>query len=130
MYLPSFKIELNRQLDESEFIEFFLMDNPGIKKDMPQIKEIKDIKAAIDYFYSHQDEHIRRGLKILENNVDKLSQIAEIISKKINYRWDGIDKITISPCSFPVCPRFIETSSFMVTYFFTKTQYLVFAHTK
>ncbi|MDK2899429.1 MAG: hypothetical protein PWQ10_616 [Patescibacteria group bacterium] len=121
MNIPKFTIGLNQALDQDQFIEFFLKNDPSIKKDFPQIKNVDDIKAAIRYVYSHQDEHIGRGLKILKDNIDTLNRLAEIIGEKLDYDWDGISEITINPCSFPVCPRFIETSSFMVTYYFDKS---------
>ena len=121
MYVPRFTIALNQTLDQAQFIEFFLKNDPSIKNDFPQIKNVDDIKAAIRYVYSHQDEYVGRGLKVLEDNVYTLNRLAEIISEKIDYDWNGISEITINPCSFPVCPRFIETSSFMVTYYFDKS---------
>lgn len=124
MYIPKLKIEVNQSLDESQFIEFFLQGNSNIKMDMPQIKSVGDIKDAIRYVYSHQDEHIGRGLKILNNNIKKIVLICNIISKKLDYSWGGISEISISPCSFPVCPRFINKASFMVTYYFDENSIL------
>lgn len=129
MYIPRFKIELNQALDQDEFIEFFLSGDLKIKNEFPQIKSVDDVKAAIRYVYSHQDEHIGRGLKLLNDNVDTLAKLAEVVSIKLDYSWDGISEFTINPCSFPICPRFIETSSFMVTYFFDKNSIIgVCAH--
>ena len=120
MYIPKFKIELNQTLDQDAFIEFFLSGDLKIKNEFPQIKCVKDVKAAIRYVYLHQDEHIGRGFKILKDNIDTLNRLAEIIGEKLDYDWSGISEIIINPCSFPICPRFIEASSFMVTYYFDK----------
>lgn len=129
MYIPKFIIQLNQELDQDQFIEFFEKNDPHIKSEFPQIKETDDIKAAIRYVYSHQDEHIGRGIKILNDNIDILRKIAEIVSKKLDCSWEGISTITINPCSFPICPRFIESSSFMLPYFFDKDSMLgVSAH--
>ena len=129
MFLPKFNIALNQDLDQSQFIEFFLNKNPDIINNFPQINNIDDVKAAIRYVYGHYDEHIGRGIKILNNNVELLKEIAIIISKMIDYRWDGIPEVSIYPCSFPVCPRFIESSSFMVTYYFDESSIIgVCAH--
>lgn len=129
MYIPKFIIKLNKELDQDQFIEFFEKNDPHIKNEFPQIEEVNDIKSAIRYVYSHQDEHIGRGLKIINDNIDILRKIAEIISNKLNYSWEGIPTIAINPCSFPICPRFIESSSFMLPYFFDKYSILgVSAH--
>src|SRR5665811_1844923 len=90
MHIPKFIIGLNKELDQSQFIEFFEKNDSHIKSEFPQIKEIDDIKSAIRYIYSHQDEHIGLGLKVLNDNIDILKKMAEIISKKLNYSWEGI----------------------------------------
>lgn len=128
MNIPKFTIKLDQELDQSVFIELFLDNEPLIAKQFPQIKNVKDVKAAIRYVYSHQDEHIGRGLKILNENVEKLKLIAETISCLMNYGWNGIEEITISPCSFPISPRFINENRFMVTYFFDDDIIRICAH--
>lgn len=124
MYIPEFAIALNQELDQDQFIEFFLRKDSHITDQFPQIKEIDNIKAAISYVYSHQEEHIGRGVKILNDNINAIKDIAKIISKKLDYSWEGITKITINPCSFPIAPRFIENNSFMIPYFFDKNSIL------
>ena len=118
MQIPNFNIKLNQRLDRDCFVEFFEAGDQHIKNNFPQIKNVDDIDAAIRYVYSHYDGHIGRGIKILNDNLESLKRLAEIISQKLDYGWEGIPEIKISPCSFPICPRFIESASFLVTYYF------------
>lgn len=118
MYIPEFNVVLNKQLDRDSFVEFFLAGDSNIKKAFPQIKSVDDVDSAIEYVYGHKDEHINKGFEILNKNLENLKSIAEIISSKIDCDWSGISKINITPCSFPVRPRFIESSTFLVTYYF------------
>jgi hypothetical protein len=118
MVIPKFVVKLDRELDQQCFIYFFEEKNPMIFEFYPNLKKVADIKQAIKDNYGNRKNEILKTKHYIEKQIPVLDKIATELSKIIECSWDDIDKITIIPSVCPVCPRFIDTNSFLVAYYF------------
>lgn len=120
MLLPEFNINLNKKLDQSCLIEFFKNKNPLVIEYYPFLKSENDCKKLVDFIYKNKIEELKEAQNYLLSKEDLLKKIAEQLANIIGTNWEGINKIDITPAICPVCPRFIESNSFLVTYFYNK----------
>jgi hypothetical protein len=118
MFIPNFKVSLDEKLDRAQLIEFTEAHFPLVQEAFPQIQDRNDAEAAINYTYKNLKDDLMSAAQFIDKNKSNLKKLAEIIANKLEYKWDGIDAITIIPAVCPVCPRFIENNSFMVAYFY------------
>jgi hypothetical protein len=114
--LPVFEVKLDKNFDQKMFVEFFKKKNPTVTSLYPKIKTVKDVKEIINYVYKKRHAELETTVTWLQKNTLTLKKIASIISRKFSYSWQEIPKVVIIPSVCPVCPRFLEESSFMVTY--------------
>jgi hypothetical protein len=124
MYLPKFEIRQDIKKDKNCMVEFSRQHNPSIDQFFPGIENDKEALTIIDNAYKNNLKDITSAEKFLQDNVNALEKIAETISQLLDCSWDGIKIINIIPSVCPVCPRFIETNTFLVAYFFNRTAIL------
>lgn len=124
MISPKFKVEINEALDKSNFLEFFNLKTPLIFEFYPFLKSKEDVEKLAKYLYKNKIDEILHTKRYLESRQDDLKIIAKHLANLTKTDWQGIENITIIPTVSPVCPRFIETNSFMVTYFYNKNAIL------
>lgn len=122
--LPKFKIVLDKKLDQEIFVDFFNDGNDFIKQIFPNIKTKAQVLETIENSYKDDKKDITNTVRFLNDNLLSLNKIALVISQLLDYGWKGINTITIIPAVCPICPRFIDNSSFMVAYYFNRNSIL------
>jgi len=129
MKLPRFIVKSDQDLDKASFIEFFNAKSSLISNYFPDIKSLDDIQSLIDDTYKNKIEGLTKTRDYIKSQIPYLEKVAIELSKIMERSWDGIEKITIIPAVCPISPRFIETNTFMVTYFYEKdTIFKICAH--
>jgi hypothetical protein len=120
MILPKFTVKLNKALDQQCFIKFFQEKNPLIFEHYPFLKSENDVKKLIKYMYKNKIDEIEDTEKYILSKQDSLEKVARQLAEIVGTDWEGIENINVIPAICPVCPRFIESNSFLVTYFYNK----------
>jgi hypothetical protein len=118
MILPKFTVKLDKQLDLQSFLEFFQEKNSLIFEYYPFLKSKDDVKKLADFMYKNKITEIENAKKFILSKENILKKIAKQLAEIIETDWLGIENINIIPAICPVCPRFLESNSFMVTYFY------------
>lgn len=122
-----FIIKLDQKQDAREFKNF--LDSEMVKQWYPEIKTTAEVNKFIEMKYYQDKKKLNERVDWLKSEQDNLRLIANRLSQLIGEHWDGIKEITIYPSVCPMCPRFLETHSFMVNYqFYRPDIYSVCAH--
>jgi hypothetical protein len=120
MILPKFTVKLNKALDQQCLVEFFQRKDSLIFEFYPFLKTENDAKKLIGFIYKNKIHEVENAQKYLSSKRDILKKVAGQLSAIMESDWAGIENINIIPAVCPVCPRFIESNSFLVTYFYNK----------
>ncbi|MBQ6154898.1 hypothetical protein IJJ27_00380 [bacterium] len=121
-------IKLDQKQDISEFKHFWRTKNQTVIQAFPHIKKESEIEDLIEECYQN-DPLLKNKVQWLKKSLPDLQAIANHLSVITNESWDHINEITIYPSVCPICPRFLETNSFMVNYRFYRPDVLaVCAH--
>jgi len=118
MKTPTITTKLDKNLDQKVFINALNRYPDIVHNTFPQIDTEQDVKDAVRYVYSGTDE--TEKLYAVENALPhdhSLAKIMMIISEALDYSWDGIDEVTIIPATSPIFPRYIDSNSFLVPYY-------------
>jgi hypothetical protein len=118
MSRPIFEVRLDKTLDEKNFIEFFLDKNSLISDNFPDVKTVNDVRKVINFTYKSRLIEIQKTKNYIESQNKFLNLEADELSKIIECSWDGIKTITIVPAVCPVAPRFLNSHTFMVPFFY------------
>ena len=122
-----FTIKLDQNQDEKEFVGF--LGSEMVAQWYPAAKTPADVHELIGKTYRDDLTGLQNRVAWLQSIEPDLQAIAKRLSLLMGEDWRGIDEITIYPSVCPICPRFLETSSFMVNYkFYRPDIYSVCAH--
>ena len=122
-----FAIKLNQEQDAREFKNF--LGTEMVKQWYPEVKTKDDVDYFIKQTYTQDKNSLKKRVLWLESIKPDLQFIADRLSDLMREEWNEIKTVTIYPSVCPICPRFLETSSFMVNYkFYRPDIYSVCAH--
>lgn len=110
-----FNISKNKELDLKAIREFYQEKDPVILESWPEIKSERDIPKVIGNEYGPQMD---AKIAELAGAGDTLNKIADAIRKLIGEPWEPIEEINIYVGACPIAPRFLETNSFLLPYYY------------
>lgn len=105
----------NKKLDLETIRKFFIEADPVITESWPQIKSVDDIPAVIEGEYG--PELIAKVAELKDQN-ETLIKLTEEISQVIDEPWGAIKEINIYIGACPIAPRFLDTNSFLLPYYY------------
>lgn len=122
-----FIVKLDQKQDAREFKNF--LEFAIVKHWYPEVKTAAEVDKLIETKYRQDREKLQARVSWLKSERDNLQLIANRLSELMGENWDGIEAVTIYPSVCPMCPRFLQTHSFMVNYqFYRPDIYSVCAH--
>jgi hypothetical protein len=108
-------ISTNKALDLEIIKEFYQIGHPLIAKSWPQIKSVDDIPAAIEGEYGPE---LMAKVAELKGQNELILELSDSISKVIGEPWAHIKEINIYVGACPIAPRFLDTNSFLLPYYY------------
>jgi|GEM_PF-945202 len=111
----NFIITKNKELDLEMIKTFFDGGSPSIKQFWPEINKAEDIPKYVEVDYNDKMELRIKELKL---EIPRLDNISTAISTIIGESWDPIENIDIYVGACPIAPRFLDTYSFLLPYYY------------
>jgi hypothetical protein len=115
---PRFRMALAREWDAQVFCEFLAAGNSTIVEVFPEVKSQAEVLALVNKTYQRNLGKLEATCQWLEQSQAALAHLAQIISQILKCAWEPNTVVTIIPVVCPVSPRFIETATFMVGYYY------------
>jgi len=108
-------ITKNKELDLEMIKTFFEGGSPSIKQFWPEIIKTEDIPKYVEEDYNDKMELRIKQLKL---EIPRLSKIASAISTIMDETWEPVENIEIYVGACPIAPRFLDTYSFLLPYYY------------